>query len=532
MRFFTPRRCPRLLLLLAGLAGLSCSDEFATDPTRVPTVTTVAAWRDTMASKDVDTVEIQVTLAGGRPVAGVETRWAVSDTSIVQLVPILDTVVAAGDSTVVEFRVVRRALRRGHVTLTVLVDRPGVVSDTLTAELTVMERWIDVSLGEDHMCAINADSIAYCWGNPLYLGRGTTQLDPGVPGRVRDALGNSVRLRAVRSSSIYSCGIRVGGSLVCWGDNVGQFGDGPPVTFHFVAIDAGAGGLYDAVAAGSLHLCAVHKAYITDYQGPVQRAVRCFGVNDLGQLGCGAGTFCSTPALYVVDASRSSPLPVSLSAGESHSCAAVPDYYGVVSVSCWGSNLYAQATACPGSIPCPIVVAPGDSSPPPSDLQSVAAGANSTCGLDGSGIAYCWGLDYGGLLGAPPDSLCDFNASCLTKKTPVLTSVRFAQIAVGGGYGETLVCGLTALGAAYCWGDNGKGQLGNGGTTPSVVPVPVVGGHRFSMLSLSRAAGYSINYLNFACGITIPEGAIYCWGRGPTFQQETSVPVRAPEPAD
>jgi alpha-tubulin suppressor-like RCC1 family protein len=36
-------------------------------------------------------------------------------------------------------------------------------------------------------------------------------------------------------------------------------------------------------------------------------------------------------------------------------------------------------------------------------------------------------------------------------------------------------CGLTTDGVAYCWGSNSDGELGNGSTTSSNVPVKVLG---------------------------------------------------------
>ncbi|MGH2348555.1 MAG: hypothetical protein ACRDFT_03695, partial [bacterium] len=35
-------------------------------------------------------------------------------------------------------------------------------------------------------------------------------------------------------------------------------------------------------------------------------------------------------------------------------------------------------------------------------------------------------------------------------------------------------CAIATDGVAYCWGSNQYGQLGNGTTTPSVEPTPVV----------------------------------------------------------
>lgn len=57
--------------------------------------------------------------------------------------------------------------------------------------------------------------------------------------------------------------------------------------------------------------------------------------------------------------------------------------------------------------------------------------------------------------------------------------------------------------AAYCWGDNGYGQLGTGNEHPSAVPVAVAGGETFA--SVSAGDG-------FTCGVTT-SGEGYCWGR-------------------
>jgi hypothetical protein len=55
--------------------------------------------------------------------------------------------------------------------------------------------------------------------------------------------------------------------------------------------------------------------------------------------------------------------------------------------------------------------------------------------------------------------------------------------------------------ATYCWGLGEKGQLGNGGTAPSRVPV-AVSGPTFVRIT----AGYA-----HSCGLT-QDGTAYCWG--------------------
>jgi alpha-tubulin suppressor-like RCC1 family protein len=107
--------------------------------------------------------------------------------------------------------------------------------------------------------------------------------------------------------------------------------------------------------------------------------------------------------------------------------------------------------------------------------------------------------------------------------------VRYRSVTVGGDH----ACGLTETDAAFCWGSNGYGALGteqNVGRTST--PLPVQGGHRFSMLSAGSA---------HTCGLT-DNGDVFCWGSDYQGQLGNGIaqwgvysaaPVRAqlPEPA-
>jgi alpha-tubulin suppressor-like RCC1 family protein len=83
-------------------------------------------------------------------------------------------------------------------------------------------------------------------------------------------------------------------------------------------------------------------------------------------------------------------------------------------------------------------------------------------GLTTSGAAYCWGQNADGELG---------NGSTINSLTPVAVSggLTFATVTAGGNQ----TCGVTTSGAAYCWGHNANGQLGNGTFTDSTTPVAV-----------------------------------------------------------
>jgi alpha-tubulin suppressor-like RCC1 family protein len=54
---------------------------------------------------------------------------------------------------------------------------------------------------------------------------------------------------------------------------------------------------------------------------------------------------------------------------------------------------------------------------------------------------------------------------------PVAGGLTFAQVSTGGAHG----CGVTPGSAAYCWGLNDMGQIGDGSNTARDAPVRVVG---------------------------------------------------------
>ena len=149
---------------------------------------------------------------------------------------------------------------------------------------------------------------------------------------------------------------------------------------------------------------------------------------------------------------------------------------------CWRNSLDSLSTQ---GTPEPVPGGP--------TFQSLSAGADRACGVRPGGAAYCWGKNRDGRLGTGA-------ADTIPQPIPVPVAggLFFTAVSVGG----NLSCGVTTSGAAYCWGRNFSGGLGDGTTTTRATPVRVAGGLTFSSVS---AGGYH------SCGVTT-SGAAYCWG--------------------
>lgn len=121
---------------------------------------------------------------------------------------------------------------------------------------------------------------------------------------------------------------------------------------------------------------------------------------------------------------------------------------------------------------------------------SVAVGRNHSCALTPADVAYCWGRNYDGQLGAQTQEICNpADAHLKTSCEPLRVSGdhAFTQIAVGRFH----TCGLTKEAAVFCWGERFGAS-----------PVPVGGERRFVKIDAGML---------HTCGLT-DSGVVYCWG--------------------
>jgi hypothetical protein len=132
-------------------------------------------------------------------------------------------------------------------------------------------------------------------------------------------------------------------------------------------------------------------------------------------------------------------------------------------------------------------------------LVRIEVGESEACGYTADGNSQCWDeYSYGYATRADARGLIARSLNTASTGPPLH----------GGVTGAAFYCGLDAEGAAWCWGSNDHGQLGDGTLRDSDDPVPVAANLHFTRLAASVAGG-----IHRVCGIATDQ-TLYCWGQG------------------
>ena len=201
------------------------------------------------------------------------------------------------------------------------------------------------------------------------------------------------------------------------------------------------------------------------------RAVSCSGANTKGQLGVGIMGAASAVRGQARDPTGPILDAVSISAGREHACAVRAGG----TVWCWGANESGQlgnnaavtVPPAPPTPPQPAAVAVAKATGTPlADILEVGAGYDFTCARDATGGVWCWGNNGKGSLG-------DGTTTTRSAAAPVLDAPGGAPLTgalalqVGGG----VACVRKTGDAMWCWGHNGNGQFGDTTTANHTSPV-------------------------------------------------------------
>lgn len=321
-------------------------------------------------------------------------------------------------------------------------------------------KWVEVSSGDSHNCALSSTNAAYCWGNndQGQSGQPYNESDVTVP----RAVSTETNLVALSSGYQHTCALSGSGTgfvgrVYCWGLNQqgqlgnGVSGDGVRSYQPVIVIDENDDHIENVVmiVSGNYHNCALLNT----------GRVRCWGSNQYGQLGNNTVTN-SSKAVTVAANTDGDPLEhvVSIAAGSYHTCALL----ATGEVRCWGRNNFGQlgdGTQVDRPTPVKVNISSDAAS---KTVASIALGEGHSCAfIPGQGVE-CWGSNQKGQLG---------DGSTTDRTTPV------AVIGIVGGdvvslkAGSFATCALLTNGTAMCWGRNDNGRLGIG-TMTDKEPVP------------------------------------------------------------
>ena len=377
---------------------------------------------------------------------------------------------------------------------------------------------VSITAGGHHTCALLSDSTVKCWGMNIYgqLGDGTTT-ERTSPVSVQSL--SSVT--KIASKNVHTCAVLSDQSARCWGySSFGQLGDGSsyPTAYKSSPVEP----LYDRkflqISLGNVHTCAI----VSDY------SAECWGWNLSGQIGNMSTTKVTSPtAVYSLGTNNHPPSVSAIAVGDVHSCAVLSDG----TAKCWGDNGYGRlgdGTSTQRTIPTSVLYHNSNTLSVLPSIAALSLGTNHSCALmsdqtvncwgrnnlgqlgngtvNNSSIATklpslsfvskiatgyhhncviltdktlkCWGDNYYGQLGNGKSGGSDTNSDAtdtydadIESNTPLQVPSLTNVIEVSCGWHHT--CVLLSDRTVKCWGRNLNGQLGNGTTTNSSVPVTV-----------------------------------------------------------
>jgi alpha-tubulin suppressor-like RCC1 family protein len=267
----------------------------------------------------------------------------------------------------------------------------------------------------------------------------------------------------------FACYVSGAGAVSCWGEGEdGELGDGKWIGNYEPHPVLGLSGPVSAVSTGENYACAIQAG-----------AAKCWGqlsVDDKKLDG-------TSPAARAHPVDGLTAGVTDISNGEDFSCAVVGG-----NAACWGLNTLGQiGNGTSDDAPTPTRVL----GLPEGAVTEVSTGHAHACAVV-SGIVECWGDNRQGEIG---------NGRTQAREYDPQPASGIAGGATFVGAGSDFSCALVN-GAVLCWGNNTRGQLGNGTTKSSLTPATVSG-------LGSGVTSLSVGYYH-ACAIQA--GHAKCWG--------------------
>lgn len=250
-----------------------------------------------------------------------------------------------------------------------------------------------ISMGQDHVCALQEDGLPVCWGS-----RAGGQATPP----------EGERFKQISAGYDHTCALREDGAPVCWGaDSYGQ--SSPPD-----------GATFSDISSGFYYTCGLDQEGTPSCWGYDLPTSEFFSMAftdiDAGEIrnACGVRTDGRVQCLEEIPWPEGEYASVKVSR---HDVCAL-DLHGTP--HCWGT--YSGL---------------GEAVPPDGRFTAITVGVGMACGLREDGTAECWGPDTRAI-----DGFIDVAAS----------GVTFIDLSLSPAFSfGTDVCALSEDGSAACW---------------------------------------------------------------------------------
>ena len=309
------------------------------------------------------------------------------------------------------------------------------------------------------------------------------------------------KVTAIAAGCHHSLALTSTGRVLAWGDNAnGVLGDGNTTSTDVpVEVKLPPGTRATAIAAGCFDSLAVTST----------GRMLAWGDNANGQLGDGNTTSTDVP----VEVKLPPGTKVTAIAGGCSQSLAVTS---VGRVLAWGDNANGQlgdGNTTSTDVPVEVKLPPG------TKATAIDTGCQQSLALSSTGQVLAWGDNMYGELGNGDNTSSDVPVEV---KLPAGTKVT--AISAGGHHGLA----LTSTGQVLVWGDNATGQLGDGNTTSTDVPVKVKLPADSRVTGISGGAHHSLALTS--------TGQVLAWGEnggqlGDGNTTQSDIPTKAKLPA-
>ncbi|MDD2510381.1 MAG: DUF3048 domain-containing protein [Syntrophomonas sp.] len=375
----------------------------------------------------------------------------------------------------------------------VLADEPAVIA---------------IVAGGSHSLALKNDGSVWAWGNNQngQLGDGSTTCR-SYPVQVKDGTGVGFLegIVAIAAGGNHSLALKNDGTVWAWGGNYnGQLGNDSrqenPLPIQVISPDGSTylGNIHDIIAGPS-------QSFARDDSGQAWA----WGNNYYGQLGDGTNNYnCTRPVLVQGLSSIKQ-----ITSGSEHTLALKDDG----TVWAWGQGSLGTGTS---SSRLPLQVMGPEGEGYLTGITMVDASNWSSAAVSVMGAVYQWGSYpqiVEGLDEISAIAMNDYNNLVALKRDGSVWQNQYSTYAMVVGLSDIVAISgyrhcmsLDAQGKVWAWGNNDYGQLGNGSTEYSSVPVEVDFGKPYDnvapeVVSTNPVANASEVPLNSAITINFSE---------------------------